>query len=473
MRSGPAVHLSDVRKTYRLYASKADQAIDAFGLSRLFFWRRGRFTEHEALRGVSLEVAHGERVGLIGRNGAGKTTLLKLITGNFAPTSGSVIVDGSVQALMNVGLGFHPEFSGLENIRSSLTYNGLSDAELEAAVADVVEFVELDEYLRQPMKTYSLGMQARLMFATATAIRPDILIVDEVLGAGDAYFSAKSADRMHRLARSGCTLLLVSHSTPQVLQFCERVVWLDHGQVVMDDEPLRVVKAYEEFNQRLTTERKEAAGGGPGADPLDKTWLRERLLRQVLRREDVGDLVAGGDSGAVSAGGISRWGGGEPGLRIESVRVTDDSGTTLGLARTGEPLNYEITVRAEKDGSFPCTFCVLLFTQLGQWLTRDVSAPFQLEMKAGETVRVRLHQDASLLGNGAYVFSAAIYQHLDLRDPASARFYDLLARSFELRVLNDLADDESVFVQPGRWERLAESAAGPSVPPGSASGDGA
>jgi len=124
-----------------------------------------------------------------------------------------------------------------------LVYNGLAEAELDAAIADIVDFVELDEYLHQPLKTYSQGMQSRLYFATATAVRPDILIIDEVLGAGDAYFSAKSADRMRRLTSSGATLLLVSHSMTQILQFCEEAIWIENGRIMLRDRALTVISS--------------------------------------------------------------------------------------------------------------------------------------------------------------------------------------------------------------------------------------
>src|SRR5688572_23340088 len=176
--AAPAVELVDVHKTYRL---------DRQPLRRLFGQPRPGAT-FDALRGVSLRVEKGGRLGIVGRNGAGKTTLLKLLTGNFAATRGSVTINGSVQALMQVGLGFHAEFTGYENARSALLYNGLSGAALEAALADVVEFCELGEFLHQPFSTYSLGMRLRLQFAAATAVRPDILIIDEIMVAGDAYF---------------------------------------------------------------------------------------------------------------------------------------------------------------------------------------------------------------------------------------------------------------------------------------------
>lgn len=236
-----------VAKAYTLYPNATAQAADLLGLNRLFKWRKTEFPEHLALHGIDLALARGERVGIIGRNGSGKTTLLKLISGMIAPSAGTIQVNGRVQALMQVGVGFHPDYSGLENIRASLLYTGLAPSELKAAEADIIEFCELGEFLAQPLKTYSLGMQARLQFACATAIKPEILIVDEILGAGDAYFSVKSNLRMQRLTKSGCTLLLVSHSMAQVLQFCERAIWIDGGKVRMAGTAKAVVKQYEEF----------------------------------------------------------------------------------------------------------------------------------------------------------------------------------------------------------------------------------
>src|SRR5438309_2164427 len=165
--SEPAVLLSGVTKAYRLYHSRLAKILDAVGLSGM--GRRRRYEEFEALKGIDLQVQPGARLGIVGRNGAGKTTLLKIISGVSYPTRGTVDVRGRVQALMSVGLGFHPEFSGLENIRASLAYNGLEGREVERATKDVIEFAELGEFLQQQLQTYSLGMQVRLIVATATA----------------------------------------------------------------------------------------------------------------------------------------------------------------------------------------------------------------------------------------------------------------------------------------------------------------
>lgn len=236
-----AIRIRQLGKRYKLFRRPIDRVFDAFGLT--FLCRDAQ--EFWALRYLDLDIRHGERVGLIGRNGAGKSTLLKMIIGNITPTEGSLDVEGSVQALMELGTGFHPEFTGRQNIRASLSYYGLSNKFIAELEEDIVDFAELEDFIDQPVKTYSAGMYARLAFSTATSIRPELLIIDEVLGAGDAYFAGKSVERMKRLTEnSGTTVLFVSHDLSSVLSLCERVIWIDRGRIRMDGPPMMVVKEY-------------------------------------------------------------------------------------------------------------------------------------------------------------------------------------------------------------------------------------
>lgn len=255
MSSDLAIRLQDIGKRYRVFSSRGDSMLDALGLGRFVPGLSGRLSEFWALRNVDLELGRGERVGIIGRNGAGKTTLLKLITGNLPPTEGTLEVNGHVQALLDVGGGLHPEFTGYENIRAALTYRGLSPRDMRAAEREISDFTELSDFLERPYKTYSLGMQARLSFAIATTIRPEILIIDEVLGAGDAYFAMKSMDRMRQLVESGASVLLVTHGLDYIQRFCHRAIWLDRGQVVMSGNSIDVLKAYEKFIRVLNERR--------------------------------------------------------------------------------------------------------------------------------------------------------------------------------------------------------------------------
>ena len=184
------------------------------------------------------------------------------MTQNFPPTEGRVDVRGSVQALLEVGSGLHPEFTGRENIQASLGFLGLSRAEIGEAARDIADFTELGRFLDQPFKTYSLGMQARLGIGIATTIRPEILIIDEVLGAGDAYFFAKSTARMQRLLSEGASVLLVSHALDQIARFCDETIWLDRGRIVMRGSTTEVIKAYEKFIRELDERRLHAKNRG-------------------------------------------------------------------------------------------------------------------------------------------------------------------------------------------------------------------
>lgn len=448
MSEPAAIALSAVSKTYRLYGSRLAQALDVVGLGAPLSLAKRRYTEFQALKEVDLRIKPGERVGIIGRNGAGKTTLLKIIAGVSRATAGRVDVAGRVQALMSVGLGFHPEFSGLENIRASLAYNGLAREELKRAVDDVVEFSELDGFLHQPLRTYSLGMQSRLMFATATAIRPEILIVDEVLGAGDAYFSAKSALRIERLARSGCTLILVSHSMQQILQFCQRVIWLESGGVALDGAGLPVVKAYEEFIERMRSQQGKGAPEATTASaaPAQAREAPEWFVRDIVERAL--DAVPIGHD--VAEGGVSRWRGGDQ-LRIADFRILDGEGRKAAQLTLDQPVSFEIDLEAAAEGTFPVQLVVLVFAADGRPLVRHLSPLFTVVLRFGERVTKLLSYTRLLMGNGEYVISVAAYRAFDPRNPAAAQRYDLVSRSYRMRVVGGAPLDPSVFHHPASW----------------------
>jgi homopolymeric O-antigen transport system ATP-binding protein len=238
------VRASKLTKVYRLYKKPSYRFRDMFGL---LGGKAGAFTEHAAIDGVTLEITRGEKVAIIGRNGAGKSTFLKLVTGVIQPTSGTLEVTGSVHALLQIGTGFHPDFTGRENVYAYLAQLGVTGREADQRFDEVVEFAEIEEYIDQPIKTYSTGMAVRLMFSTSTAITPNLLVLDEVLGVGDAYFAHKSFTRMKQLCEAaGTTLLLVTHDVYSAITLCERVIWLDCGRLLIDGDGPTVVKAYED-----------------------------------------------------------------------------------------------------------------------------------------------------------------------------------------------------------------------------------
>ncbi len=198
-----------------------------------------------ALRDVSFRVAAGESVAIIGRNGAGKSTLLRLICGLGRPTRGRARVDGRVAALLELGVGFHPQLTGRENLYVSAIVSGLRRAEVAARFDAIVNFAEITQFIDQPLRTYSSGMQLRLAFAVAVHVDPSVLIVDEALAVGDAQFQEKCADRIESFRRAGVTLLMVSHDMATVQRFCSRAVLLRHGHLVADGPVEQVAEAYE------------------------------------------------------------------------------------------------------------------------------------------------------------------------------------------------------------------------------------
>ncbi len=268
--------LRNVTKKFVRYKSPIDRTLSWFGLQT---------TPSEVVTvvdGVSFEVRRGECVGLIGQNGAGKSTLLKLITGTMRPTSGRVEAAQSVSAILELGLGFNPEFTGRENIRNSGGMLGYSPQRIEQLMPDIEAFAEIGDYFDRPLRTYSSGMAARLAFALATAEQPDVLIVDEVLSVGDAYFQHKSFARIRSFRENGCTILLVTHGLGDVRELCDRVILIDKGRVLRDGLPDEVIDYYnalitEKESARLTLEQRRRKNG----------WLHTEFGDGRVKMQDI------------------------------------------------------------------------------------------------------------------------------------------------------------------------------------------
>jgi ABC-type polysaccharide/polyol phosphate transport system ATPase subunit len=201
---------------------------------------------HHALRGVSLRVPRGQHLGVIGRNGAGKSTLLRVLARVIDPPSGRVYVDDAchVVPLLELGIGFQPDLSGIENTHLAGALMGYSYGEIQARLGAILDFAELGDFIHEPVKNYSSGMYARLAFALATDVEPEVLLVDEVFGVGDEFFMAKCAARMRRLMAAGTTTVFVTHDLDFLLGHCDRLIWLDAGRIVLDGAPAGVAAAY-------------------------------------------------------------------------------------------------------------------------------------------------------------------------------------------------------------------------------------
>jgi len=239
MHKKTAIKVQNLTKTYKLYKEPMDRLKEALNP-----FKNSYHNDFNALNNVSLEIEKGETVGIIGRNGSGKSTLLKLITGVLTPTSGRVNVHGKISAILELGAGFNPELNGIDNIYLNTSINGLNKIKTDKIIKDIVEFSELGEFIYQPIKTYSSGMKARLGFAVAINLDPDILIVDEALAVGDAAFRRKCFARMEQIRESGATILFVSHSEGNIVSLCNRAIWLNNGDKIIEGDPKLVTGLY-------------------------------------------------------------------------------------------------------------------------------------------------------------------------------------------------------------------------------------
>lgn len=234
-----AIRVDGVSKCFEIYDNPRDRL-----LQMLFRSRRQYYREFWALRDISFEVPRGETVGIVGRNGSGKSTLLQIICGTLSPTAGSVMTNGRVGALLELGSGFNPEFTGRENVYMSGAVLGLTRKELDERFDDILSFADIGEFIDQPVKSYSSGMVVRLAFAVQSQVQPDVLIVDEALAVGDARFQAKCFDRLKRLKDNGTSILLVTHSGEQIVNHCSRAILLNAGSVVVEGKPRTVMNRY-------------------------------------------------------------------------------------------------------------------------------------------------------------------------------------------------------------------------------------
>jgi lipopolysaccharide transport system ATP-binding protein len=239
MSSEPRIVVSNVSKCFQIYDKPHHRLLQ--GLTR---GKRSFHREFWALQNVSLEVAAGETIGIVGRNGSGKSTLLQLIAGTLAPTSGTIGISGRVAALLELGSGFNPEFTGRENVILNAAVLGMPPEDLARKFDDIAAFADIGEFIDQPVKTYSSGMMVRLAFAVQAQLEPEILIVDEALAVGDAKFQAKCFERLKKLRDNGTTILFVSHDSEQIVRHCSRALLLDGGKSVISGNPRLVINKY-------------------------------------------------------------------------------------------------------------------------------------------------------------------------------------------------------------------------------------
>ncbi len=327
-----ALRVENVSKQYRIYEHPGDRLKESLTRGR---WKRHR--EFWALRDVTFEVERGTTTGVVGPNGSGKSTLLQIITGTLEPTHGSVEHEGRIAALLELGAGFNPEFTGLENIHLNAQLLGFSRRETERLLPEIERFAEIGDFLDQPVKTYSSGMYIRLAFAIAVAADPQILIVDEALSVGDAVFQHRCLRRIKQMQEQGATILFVSHDTHAVRALCSRAILLNGGRVISDGSPADVLKRY----QRIIMSREAAyeAGRLDGASEGEA----EEVAPEELNFKPLSYSYRHGEGSA----------------EILSVELLDGARRPVELVETGEAALVRVRARLNRDADNPvCGFLI-------------------------------------------------------------------------------------------------------------------
>lgn len=242
MMSDYAIKVTNLKKVYKLYDKPVLRLKEALSITKKQYHK-----DFMALNDISFEIKKGEMLGIIGKNGAGKSTVLKIITGVLTPTSGKVEINGKISALLELGAGFNPEYTGIENVYLNGTMIGFTKEEMDRKIDDIIAFADIGDFINQPVKTYSSGMFARLAFAVAINVEPDILIVDEALSVGDVFFQAKCYKKLEDLKNSGKTILFVTHDMGSVMKYCNRAIIFNHGSIVAEGEPAAMIDIYKKI----------------------------------------------------------------------------------------------------------------------------------------------------------------------------------------------------------------------------------
>lgn len=278
MKNEIVIKANKISKMYKLYKSNSDRVKEAFS----FIKKKKYHKDFYALNNISFEVKKGESLGIIGRNGAGKSTLLKILTGVLTPTSGKYYVNGKISALIELGAGFNPEFTGVENIYFNGSIMGYTKEEMSKLYDEIVDFADIGDYIYQPVKTYSSGMFVRLAFSVATTVNPDILIVDEALSVGDMFFQAKCANRMKKLLDGDTTLLFVSHNVSTVKSLCEKSILLDKGKIIEYGKSDDVVEKY--FQMKVESDKGTIPKKLVKNNPKQSKLLKDNVKIQPLKK---------------------------------------------------------------------------------------------------------------------------------------------------------------------------------------------
>lgn len=403
-----AIAVDHISKVYKLYDKPMDRMVEALGLTK-----KKKYREHFALSDVSFQVKKGECVGIIGTNGSGKSTILKIITGVLNPTGGTLTVNGRIQALLELGAGFNMEYTGIENIYLNGTMNGFTEQEIESRMQDILDFADIGDYVKQPVKTYSSGMFVRLAFSVAINIDPEILIVDEALSVGDVFFQAKCYHKFEEFKKMGKTIIFVSHDLSSVSKYCDRVVLLNQGVKLGEGSPKEMIDDY----KRVLVGQYELPESKSESSLLNDEQIQVAVQKKAAK-QDTSKLLEYGTKEAV----------------IEQFYMTDDRGTESKSIIKGSQFTIHMKVRFMADLPAPI-FAFSIKTVKGTEITGTntmFEKAFLEPVKTGAVKDITFTQKMSLQG-GEYLLSFGVTGY----DGNDFQVYHRLYDALDLTVISD------------------------------------
>ncbi len=427
-----AVQVKDVTKFYKKFANQHKfLTIKSALVNKTLFGDLQASERFEALRGVSFDVRTGKTLGIIGENGSGKSTMLKILAGISRPTSGTVMTQGRISALIELGAGFHPEISGRENIFINGVVLGLTRREIQEKYQEIVQFAELEDFIENPVKSYSSGMFMRLGFAIAINVNPEILLIDEVLAVGDASFVPKCLDKISEFRRHGKTIIFVSHDLSTIERICDDVIWMKKGQIEMRGYPKRVVDAYLEYvgikdedKSKLQHEKEEAQAQQAASPPEEKAPAppapkEEKLPAMQAKEAEKSPAPQPQEAEKAPApppeeekpeprDKEKRWGSRE--IEISKVKMFSRAGKEKYIFKADEPMVIEFAVQAHAT-EHDFVFGIGVYNSEGIccYGSNTLLESFMANSISGKG-KVRLQVPALGLVNGSYFLDVAVHK---------------------------------------------------------------
>lgn len=416
-----AIHVSHISKKFKVFHQRESQLKYLF-LNLLKGKRTKVSSQFWALKDINMEIPRGKTVGFIGRNGSGKSTLLKLISRILYPDGGKITANGKISTLIELGSGFHPELTGRENIYINASILGFSREEVNRKFKDIVGFSGLEEFIDNPVKTYSSGMYVRLGFSVAINIDPDILLVDEVLAVGDETFQKKCIKKIHEMKKAGKTIVFVSHDLKSVEELCDHVYLLHNGRLMKEGKPVDVIS---EYHKLLIGTSELAVREEPASLPRD--------LADANQND-----------------GKNRWGSKD--VEITGVSFLDKDGEETPFVRTNEPFTIRIAYFARSKVKKP-VFGIAIYSDIGVHITgpNTKKQDFLIEYVDGKGV-IEYHIDAMPLLPGTYLFTAAVY------DDSLMQAYDHWEQHWKFHVIESegMAERFGLITIASQWKLEAQ-----------------